>query len=145
MNLRAPAGAVRNRKIVGRGPGSGRGCTSGRGNKGQKSRAGYSAKIGFEGGQMPLVRRVPKRGFNNVRYEKFYQTVNLRDLAVFDNGAVIDYEALLEKRLVNRKTGFVKLLGKGEVEKKLHVKVHRASKSAVEQIEKAGGKVEIIG
>jgi large subunit ribosomal protein L15 len=94
---------------------------------------------------MPLARRVPKRGFNNTRYEKFYQTVNLRDLAAFENGDMVDYDALLERRLVNRKTGFVKLLAKGGVEKKLHVKVHRASKSAVEQIEKAGGKVELIG
>jgi large subunit ribosomal protein L15 len=101
-------------------------------------------KIGFEGGQMPLARRVPKRGFNNIQYEKSYQTVNLRDLAVFKDGDTVDYGALLEKRLVNRKTRFVKLLGKGEVQKKLHVKVHRASKSAVELIEKAGGTVELI-
>jgi large subunit ribosomal protein L15 len=145
MNLRAPAGAVRNRKVLGRGSGSGRGCTSGRGSNGQKARSGYSQKVGFEGGQMPLARRVPKRGFNNVQYENSYQTVNLRDLAVFKEGDVVDYSALLEKRLVNRKTRFVKLLGKGEVEKKLHVKVHRASRSAVERIKKAGGTVELIG
>jgi len=145
MNLRAPAGAVRNRKVLGRGSGSGRGCTSGRGSNGQKARSGYSMKVGFEGGQMPLARRVPKRGFNNIQYEKSYQTVNLRDLAVFEDGDSVDYGTLLEKRLVNRKTRFVKLLGKGEVQKKLQVKVHRASKNAVELIEKAGGTVELIG
>ena len=144
MSLRAPAGAVKKRKIVGRGQGTGRGCTAGRGNKGQKARSGYSMKIGFEGGQMPLARRVPKRGFNNLQYEKHYQIVNLRDLALFKDGDVVDYGALLEKRLVNRKTGFVKLLGRGEITKKLHVKVHRASNKAIEEIEKAGGRVELL-
>jgi large subunit ribosomal protein L15 len=144
MSLRAPAGAVKKRKIVGRGPATGRGCTAGRGSNGQKSRSGYSRKIGFEGGQMPLARRIPKRGFNNSQYEKSLQVVNLRDLDKFNEGDVVDYAALLEKRLVNRKTDFVKLLAKGEIGKKLHVKVHRASKKAIEAIEKAGGKVELL-
>ena len=144
MNLRAPGGAVKKRKIVGRGPGTGRGCTSGRGNNGQKSRSGYSRKIGFEGGQMPLARRIPKRGFNNSQYENSFQIINLRDLERFSEGDVVDYETLLAQRLVNRKDGYVKLLGKGEITKKLHVKVNRASKHAVEAVERAGGKVEII-
>ncbi len=145
MKLGAPRGAVKKRKIVGRGQGCGRGCTSGRGSNGQKSRSGYSMKIGFEGGQMPLSRRIPKRGFNNFQYEKSFQIINLRDLERFKEGDVIDYEALLAQGLVNRKVKFVKLLGKGELTKKLHVKVHRASKNAVTAVEKAGGKVELLG
>ena len=145
MKLGAPSGAVKKKKIVGRGPGSGRGCTSGRGKNGQKSRSGYSMKIGFEGGQMPLARRIPKRGFNNSQYEKSFQVINLRDLERFNEGDVIDYEILLAQGLVDRKMKFVKLLGKGEITKKLHVKVHRASKKAVEAVEHAGGKVEILG
>ena len=144
MSLVAPRGAVKRRKTVGRGQGTGRGCTSGRGNNGQKSRSGYSMKIGFEGGQMPLARRIPKRGFNNTRYEKAFQVVNLRDLNGFNDGDVVDFDMLLSKRLVNRKTKFVKLLGKGEISKKLHVKVNRISKKAQEALEGAGGTVEII-
>lgn len=145
MKLGAPRGAVKKRKVVGRGTGCGRGCTSGRGSNGQKSRSGYSMKIGFEGGQMPLARRIPKRGFNNFQYEKTFQIINLRDLELFKEGDVIDYEALLSQGLVDRKGKYVKLLGKGEVTKKLHVKVHRASKQAVAAVEKAGGKVELLG
>jgi large subunit ribosomal protein L15 len=145
MKLGAPRGAVKKRKVVGRGQGCGRGCTSGRGSNGQKSRSGYSMKIGFEGGQMPLARRIPKRGFNNDQYEKTFQIINLRDLERFQEGDVIDYDVLLAQRLVDRKVKYVKLLGKGELSKKLHIKVHRASKQAVAAVEKAGGKVEIIG
>jgi large subunit ribosomal protein L15 len=145
MKLGTPRGAVKKKKVVGRGQGCGRGCTSGRGSNGQKSRSGYSMKIGFEGGQMPLVRRIPKRGFNNFQYEKAFQIINLRDLERFKEGDVIDYETLLVQGLVNHKVKFVKLLGKGELTKKLHIKVHRASKQAVAAVEKAGGKVELLG
>jgi large subunit ribosomal protein L15 len=144
MRVSAPRNAVKRRKTVGRGSGTGHGCTSGRGNNGQKSRSGYSMKIGFEGGQMPLARRIPKRGFNNTRYEKSFQIVNLRDLTGFDDGDVVDFDGLLSNGLVNRKTRFVKLLGKGEIKKKLHVKVNRISKKAQEALESAGGTVEII-
>ncbi len=142
MNVHAPHGAVKRRKIVGRGQGTGSGCTSGRGNKGQKARSGYSRKIGFEGGQMPYARRIPKRGFNNRGFEKGFQVVNIRDLAGFNDGDVVDYAALLSKRLVNKKSQFVKLLGDGELKKKLHIKVSRASKKAKEQVEHAGGTLE---
>jgi len=145
MKLGAPRGAVKKRKVVGRGQGCGRGCTSGRGSNGQKCRSGYSMKIGFEGGQMPLARRIPKRGFNNFQYEKSFQIINLQDLERFKEGDVIDYETLLEQGLVNRKVKFVKILGNGELTKKLHVRVHKASKQAVAAVEKAGGKVELLG
>lgn len=145
MSLHAPAGSVRNRKVVGRGQGTGRGCTSGRGNKGQKSRTGYSRKAGFEGGQMPLARRVPKRGFNNSSYEKKCQIVKTGDLNRFEEGAVVDFDALLEKRLISRKIRFVKLLSGGDLTVKLQVKVHRVSRQAARQVEQAGGTLEIIG
>jgi large subunit ribosomal protein L15 len=93
---------------------------------------------------MPLARRLPKRGFNNSQYERAFQVVNLRDLSKFKDGDVVDYAALLANRLVNRKTVFVKLLGKGEITQKLHIKVHRASGKAIEAVEKAGGKVELL-
>ncbi len=144
MNMRAPHGAVKRRRIVGRGPGTGRGCTCGRGNNGQKSRSGYSRKIGFEGGQMPLARRIPKRGFKNSRFERQFQVINIRDLAGFNDEDVIDYTVLLSKRLVNKKSQFVKLLGHGELDKKLHVKVNKISQKARETIERAGGDVEVL-
>jgi large subunit ribosomal protein L15 len=144
MKLGAPRGSLKKRKVVGRGQGCGRGCTSGRGSNGQKSRSGYSMKVGFEGGQMPLARRIPKRGFNNFQYEKAFQIVNIRDLERFKESDVIDYDFLLAQGLVNRKVKYVKLLGKGELTKKLNIKVHRASKQAVAAVEKAGGKVEIV-
>jgi len=144
MNILPPRGAVKNRKIVGRGQGTGSGCTSGRGNKGQKARSGYSWKAGFEGGQMPYARRIPKRGFNNRGFEKSFQIINLKDLSCFNDGDVVDYNALLEKKLVNRKSRFVKLLGDGELNKKLHIRVSSASKKAKEQVERAGGTVELV-
>ncbi|HUT65511.1 MAG TPA: 50S ribosomal protein L15 [Spirochaetota bacterium] len=144
MSLRPPYGAVRKRKVLGRGPGTGRGCTSGRGNKGQKSRSGYKRKIGFEGGQMPLVRRLPKRGFNNSTFERQYQVINLSDLNRYKNGQKVDYEALLKDRLVCKKTGWVKLLGKGELQKKVTVLVHKASKKAQEAVKAAGGEIQLV-
>jgi large subunit ribosomal protein L15 len=145
MNLHAPVGATKKRKVLGRGPGCGRGCTSGRGNKGQGSRSGFSQQVGFEGGQMPLARRIPKRGFNNKRFANAFQTVNIGALENFDEGERVDYSALLKQGLVDRKNNHVKLLGGGTLTKKLHVCVNRASKKAVADIEKLGGTVEIIG
>ena len=144
MNLHAPVGATKKRKIVGRGQGSGRGCTSGRGSNGQKSRSGYSRQIGFEGGQMPLARRLPRRGFNNTQFTHGFQIVNIGDLERFGEGERVDYDLMLKHRLVNRSGRSVKLLGEGELKKKLTVVVHKASKKALEKVLKAGGKVEIV-
>ncbi len=144
MNLHAPAGARKKRKILGRGSGTERGGTCGRGTKGQKSRSGYSQQIGFEGGQMPLARRVPKRGFNNRRFEHGFQIVNIGDLERFKNNDRVDYGALLERGLIDKKGEFVKLLGNGKLTKKLRVCVHHASKKAVQEVERLGGTVEII-
>jgi large subunit ribosomal protein L15 len=144
MKLSAPVGATKNRKIVGRGSGSGIGSTCGRGSNGQKSRAGFSRQLGFEGGQMPLARRIPKSGFNNRTFEHAFQVINVGDLNRYENGQKVDYDVLLKDRLINKKCKFVKLLGKGELKKKVQIAVHRASAKAVEIVEKAGGKVEII-
>ena len=142
MNLRSPAGSTRSRKRVGRGPGTGSGCTSGRGNKGQKARSGYGRKLGFEGGQMPLIRRMPKRGFRNGAFRRPYQHVNTGSLNRFADGDRVDYDTLLKAGLVSRKNPYVKLLGKGELTKKLLVVVHRASNSARAAVEKLGGSVD---
>ncbi len=141
-NLRPSAGSVKNRKRLGRGPGSGIGKTSGKGHKGQKSRSGYKSKPWNEGGQMPLQRRLPKRGFTNI-FRKEYQEVAVSRLASLgiDN---ITPEILLNKRVVSKKRIPVKILGNGEIDKAVSVKAHAFSKSAIEKIEKAGGKIEII-
>jgi len=144
MNLHelSPApGSKKDRKRVGRGPGSGLGKTAGRGEKGQKSRSGYSRRPGFEGGQMPLVRRVPKRGFTNV-FRTEYATVNVGELAGREDlGERVDPEALAEKGLV-RKGRPVKILGDGEIDRALTVAAHKFSKSARAKIEGAGGTCE---
>ncbi len=138
-------GATKNRKRIGRGPGSGTGKTSGRGMNGQKSRRGFSRRWGFEGGQMPLVRRVPKRGFTNIFREEFAE-VNVGRLDTFEAGAEVTPDLLVEKGLLRKnETVRVKLLGKGDLSVALTVKVHRASAGARAKIEAAGGKVEIIG
>ena len=144
-NLKAPPGATHKKKRVGRGPGSGLGKTSGRGNKGQKSRSGYSGMRGFEGGQMPLHRRLPKRGFTNI-FKRQWAEVNLADLEkAFDAGATVTPESLVERGLVRRAMQkSVVILGQGELKKSLTVSAHRFSKSAKEKIEAAGGKVEVI-
>ena len=121
MNIKPPSGAKRPKKVLGRGTGTGKGTTCGKGTKGQKCRSGYKRKIGFEGGQMPLARRIPKRGFNNSSFEKRYQIINLSDLNRYKSGQKVDYETLLKDRLVNRKGQWVKLLAKGELKKKLQV------------------------
>jgi len=144
MKIRAPYRSRKDKKVVGRGQGTGRGCTSGRGNKGQKARSGYSQRTGFEGGQMPLSRRIPKRGFNNAKFKKNYQVVNIRDLNRYNDGQVVDYQILLKDRLVNKKNTYVKLLGEGPLNRKLEVVVNKASRKAKEEIGKSGGTLKII-
>jgi len=143
-DLHPAPGAKRPRKRVGHGPGSGNGKTAGRGHKGQKSRSGYSRRYGFEGGQMPLVRRIPKRGFTNI-FKVRYQIVNLRDLeGRFDDGASVGVEEMVASGLVKKNGGPVKVLSEGELGKKLTVKAHRFSKKAQEKIEAAGGTCEVL-
>ena len=143
-DLRPSKGAKRERRRVGRGPGSGRGKTAGRGHKGQKSRSGYSRRFGFEGGQMPLVRRIPKRGFAN-RSRVEFQVVNLRDLErMFDDGETVSPEQLIGKGLIRSGAERVKVLAAGELTKKLTVQAHGFSQSAKAAIEKAGGSCEVL-
>ena len=143
-NLHPAPGAKRPRKRVGRGPGSGNGKTAGRGHKGQKSRSGYSRRYGFEGGQMPLVRRIPKRGFTNI-FRVEFQVVNLRDLdRLFADGDTVSPEEMVEKGLVRAGKRLVKVLADGELSKKLTVRAHKFSASARVGIEKAGGSCEVV-
>ena len=145
LNSIHPAdGATKTRKRVGRGPGSGTGKTAGRGENGQKSRSGYSRKAGFEGGQLPLYRRLPKRGFTNARFKVEYAVINLDDLNKFEDGAVVTPEILKEMGLLKNQLCGVKVLGNGKLNKKLTVKAHKFSASALAAIEKSGGKVEVI-
>jgi large subunit ribosomal protein L15 len=141
-NIKAPEGATHKKKRVGRGPGSGLGKTSGRGNKGQKSRSGYSRKRGFEGGQMPLHRRLPKRGFTNI-FKKEWAEVNIADLDRFDGE--VTPEALVAAGLIRKsKQGAVAILGEGEITKALTIKAHRVTAGAKQKIEAAGGTVDLI-
>jgi large subunit ribosomal protein L15 len=143
-NLRPPRGAKHPKKRVGRGPGSGHGKTASRGSKGAKSRSGFRFKRGFEGGQMPLHRRVPKRGFRNP-FRVSYAVVNLDTLAeVFDAGSSVTPEVLRERGLVREATAPVKILGRGECGKALNVRAHKFSDSAVKKIAAAGGATEVI-
>ena len=144
-NLKPRPGAKHRRKRLGQGESSGHGKTSGRGGKGQTARSGSSIRIGFEGGQMPLIRRIPKRGFNNARFTVSYSPVNVSDLNKFDDGARVDETALRAVGLANGKSAGIKLLGNGELEKKLTVSVSAFSASAKAKIEAKGGTVEIIG
>ena len=143
-NLRPPKGAKHAKKRVGRGPGSGHGHTAARGEKGAKSRSGFRHKRGFEGGQMPLRRRLPKRGFNNpCRVE--YTVVNLDTLAeVFDAGSEVTPEVLRERKLVRDRRAKIKVLARGEFAKKLTVRAHKFSSTAAEKIAAAGGVAEVI-
>jgi len=127
---------------IGRGPGSGHGKTAGKGHKGQKSRSGYSKRAGFEGGQMPLYRRVPKRGFRNI-FAKKAAVLNVGDLNRLEEGTSVSLEALKEQGVVAKKFERLRILGKGTLEKKLDVKAHHFSESARKSIEKAGGSVEV--
>ena len=143
-NLKPARGSVRNRKRVGRGPGSGTGKTAGRGEKGQKSRSGYSRKVGFEWGQMPLHRRVPKRGFTNALFRKEFAEVNLGRLEVFEEGTIVTPEVLVKQGIVKRLRDGIKILGKGDLTKSLTVHAHRFSAKAKERITGLGGKVEVL-
>ena len=130
-------------KRVGRGHGSGNGKTAGKGHKGQNARSGGGVRIGFEGGQMPLVRRIPKRGFNNIFATK-YAIINVSDLNKFTDGTVVDTELLVASGLVKKVNDGVKVLGNGDLTAKVTVKAAKFSKSAIEKIEKAGGKAEVM-
>ena len=132
-------------KRVGRGQGSGNGKTAGRGEKGQKARSGVSIPAWFQGGQTPLYRRLPKRGFNNAQFRTEFATINLSDLNKhFNDGDVVSPELLKEKGIIKKQLCGVKVLGNGELEKKLTIRAHRFSSSAVTKIESAGGKAEVI-
>ncbi len=136
--------ATKDRKRVGRGPGSGTGKTAGRGENGQNSRSGGGVRVGFEGGQTPLFRRLPKRGFSNAKFKKVYAVINLSDLNRFEDGAEVTPEILKDMGLVKKTLDGIKVLGNGKLEKKLTVKANKFSASAYEQIEKLGGKAEVI-
>lgn len=142
-NLKPAPGSTKNRKRIGRGPGSGTGKQAGKGHKGQNARSGGGVKPGFEGGQMPLQRRIPKRGFVS-RGKKIYNLVNLRDLEAFDSGSVIDLEQYGKSGLVVGIKDGIKILADGDLTKALTVHAHKFSKSAVAKIEAAGGKVEVL-
>jgi large subunit ribosomal protein L15 len=142
--LKAPAGATKNRKRVGRGDASGQGGTSGKGDKGQKARSGGKVRAGFEGGQMPMARRLPKRGFRNPFREKFV-AVNLIDLSrKFSKGAVVDEAALLQSGIVNKKGSNIKILAKGGIDFPVTVKISRISQAAKDKITAAGGSIEEV-
>lgn len=145
LHTLSPAeGSRRNTKRKGRGTATGQGKTAGRGQDGQKSRSGGGVRLGFEGGQMPLSRRIPKRGFSNYPFKKHYAIVNVGELNAFEDDTVITPELLLEYGFIRKRLDGVKILGEGELEKKLTVKVNKVSKSAEEKIVARGGKVEVI-
>lgn len=141
FNPERPAGATRRKKILGRGPGSGHGSTAGRGDKGQNARAGGNVRPGFEGGQMPLFRRVARRGFSNYPFRKEYVTVKLGALNLFADGAVVNRQSLLERGLVRASAPLIKILAGGELTRKLTVEVDKVSAGARAAIEAAGGSV----
>jgi large subunit ribosomal protein L15 len=141
-NLKPAKGSIKKRKRVGRGPGSGYGKTAGRGMNGQKSRSGYSRKRGFEGGQMPLVRRIPKRGFTNI-FRKEYNVINL-DTIEKSGLKEIKYEDYFKNKLIKRKRLGIKILGEGELKRKVKIHAHKFSKTAIEKIKKIGGEVFYI-
>ncbi len=140
--LKPRPGAKHRSKRLGSGESSGKGKTSGKGHKGQKARSGGSIRLGFEGGQMPLIRRLPKRGFNNTAFKTKFAIVNVSDLNSFEDGATINEAVLLEKGLIRRPYDSVKVLGNGELQRKLTVSVDKVSASAQEKIQQAGGSVE---
>lgn len=137
-------GATQTRKRVGRGPGSGLGKTSGKGHKGQNARSGGGVRPGFEGGQLPLFRRLPKRGFSNAQFKTRYATINLSDLNRFEEGAIVTPELLKEMGLVKNQLDGIKVLGNGTLEKKLTVRAHKFSSKAQSEIESLGGKIEVM-
>ncbi len=141
--LKPAAGSKKAPKRIGRGTGSGLGRNAGKGEKGQKSRTGGGVRIGFEGGQMPLYRRLPKRGFTNI-FSKEITSINVDRLNVFEDGTEVTIELLLEKGIIGKVNDGVKILGNGDITKKLTVKVNKFSKAAAEKIEAAGGKAEVV-
>ena len=140
----APVGAKQTRKRVGRGPGSGLGKTSGKGHKGQNARSGGGVRPGFEGGQLPLFRRLPQRGVKNALFKTRYAVINLSDLDKFEEGAVVTPELLKEMGLIKKQLDGVKVLGNGTLTKKITVKANKFSDAALREIEKIGGKAEVI-
>ena len=143
-DLKPRPGAKHRRKRLGQGESSGHGKTSGRGGKGQTARSGSSIRIGFEGGQMPLIRRIPKRGFNNARHTTAYVPVNLEALNAFDDGARVDVEALRNAGLANGPVKLIKILGDGALTKKLTIVAHKFSAMAKQKIEAVGGVCEVV-
>ena len=137
-------GATHARKRVGRGPGSGLGKTSGRGQKGQKARSGGSINPVFEGGQLPLYRRLPKRGFTNALFKTTYATINVEDLNVFEDGTVVTPALLKDKGIIKKGLDGLKVLGNGKLERKLTIQANKFSKTALEKIKKSGSKAEMI-
>lgn len=142
--LKTNPGSTHRRKIVGRGPGSGLGKTSGRGEKGQKARSGASIKPWFEGGQNPLYKRIPRRGFNNARFTTRYAVINVSDLNRFEEGTVVTPELLKETGLIKKTLSGIKILGSGDLTKKLTVKANVFTTTAISKIESNGGKAEVI-
>ena len=142
--LRPSEGAFKTSKRLGRGTGSGLGKTSGKGHKGQNARSGGGVRPGFEGGQLPLFRRLPKRGFSNAMFKVEYATINVSDLEKFEDGAVVTPELLKEMGILKKQLAGIKVLGNGNLTKKLTVKASKFSKSAIEKIEAIGGKAEVI-
>lgn len=142
--MQPAVGATKTRKRVGRGTGSGLGKTSGKGHKGQNARSGGGVRPGFEGGQLPLFRRLPKRGFSNAKFKTTYAVINLSDLNSFDNGVEVTPELLKNMGIVKNQLDGIKVLGYGTLEKKLTVRASNFSETAREQIEKLGGKAEVI-
>lgn len=141
--LKPRPGSKHRVKRLGCGESSGHGKTSGKGHKGQKARSGGSIRLGFEGGQMPLIRRIPKRGFNNAEFKTRFAVVNLGSLNAFENGANVDEQALLDAGLIRRPYDQVKILGSGELKKKLSITVNKASETAKTAVEKAGGSLTL--
>ena len=142
--LRPADGSVQERYRKGRGPGSGNGKTAGKGHKGQNARSGGGVRPGFEGGQFPIYRQLPKRGFNNKRFATVYATVNVSDLNRFEDGAIVDIQTLLDARVIRKSLDGLKVLGNGEITKKLTVKAAKFSAAAKEKIEAAGGSCEEV-
>lgn len=137
-------GATQAKKRVGRGPGSGLGKTSGRGQKGQKARSGGSINPVFEGGQLPLYRRLPKRGFSNAKFKTEYATINVEDLNAFEDGTIVTPALLKEKGIVKKQLNGIKVLGNGKLEKKLTIQANKFSNSALVKIKESGSKAEVI-
>ena len=142
--LQRNIGATHAKKRVGRGPGSGLGKTSGKGQKGQKARSGVSIKAVFEGGQLPLYRRIPRKGFNNAKFRTVYATINVEDLNVFEDGTVVTPALLKDTGLLKKQYDGVKVLGNGKLEKKLTIQANKFSNTALEKIKEAGSKAEVI-